>query len=127
MISYVCRSFSTPSWWMPDECAKAFRPTIALFGWTGMFIRLDTRCEALVISCERIPVSISTSLWQRSVMTTSSSEVLPARSPMPLIVTSACRAPFRMPLSVLAVAMPRSLWQCVERIARSILGTCSIR
>ena len=92
-----------------------------------MFIRLDTRCEALVIRRELMFVSTATSLWQRSVITTSSSEVLPARSPMPLIVTSACRAPFRMPLSVLAVAMPRSLWQWVEMIARSMLGTLSTR
>jgi len=76
-----------------------------------MFIRLDTRCEALVMSCELMRVSMSSSRWQRSVITTSSSEVLPARSPMPLIVTSACRAPLRTALSVLAVAMPRSLWQ----------------
>ena len=112
---------------MPDECAKALRPTIALLGCTGMFIRLDTRCEALVISRELMPVSMATSRWQRSVITTSSSEVLPARSPMPLIVTSAWRAPFRMPLNVLAVAMPRSLWQCVEMIARSMFGTWSTR
>ena len=112
---------------MPDEWAKALRPTMALFGCTGMFIRLDTRCDALVMSCVRIDVSMSMSRWQRSAMTTSSSEVFPARSPMPLIVTSACRAPLSMPLSVLAVAMPRSLWQWVEIIARSMLGTCSVR
>ena len=108
---------------MPDEWAKALRPTIALLGWTGMFIRLDTRCEALVMSCASMFVSTFSSLWQRRVITTSSSEVLPARSPMPLIVTSACRAPLRMPLRVLAVAMPRSLWQWVEMIARSMLET----
>ena len=34
MISNVVRSLSTPSWWMPDSCAKALRPTIALFGCT---------------------------------------------------------------------------------------------
>ena len=27
---------------MPDEWAKALRPTMALLGCTGMFIRLDT-------------------------------------------------------------------------------------
>ena len=27
---------------MPLECANALRPTMALFGCTGMFIRLDT-------------------------------------------------------------------------------------
>ena len=35
MISKVLRSFRTPSWWMPDSCANALRPMIALFGWTG--------------------------------------------------------------------------------------------
>jgi hypothetical protein len=35
MISYVVRSLSTPSWWMPDSCANALRPTTALFGCTG--------------------------------------------------------------------------------------------
>ena len=112
---------------MPDEWAKALRPTIALLGCTGMFIRLDTRCDALVIRRASMPVSTAISLWQRSVITTSSSEVLPARSPMPLIVTSACRAPLRMPLRVLAVAMPRSLWQWVEMIALSMLDTWSTR
>ena len=27
---------------MPEEWAKALRPTMALFGCTGIFIRLDT-------------------------------------------------------------------------------------
>ena len=35
MISYVVRSFRTPSWWIPASWANAFRPTIALFGCTG--------------------------------------------------------------------------------------------
>ena len=47
-------------------------------------------------------------------MTTSSSDALPARSPMPLMVTSAWRAPARMPASELAIARPRSSWQCTE-------------
>ena len=32
MISYVVRSLSTPSWWIPASWANAFRPTIALLG-----------------------------------------------------------------------------------------------
>ena len=40
-----------------------------------------------------------------------------ARSPIPLIVTSTWRAPFSTPAIVLAVAIPRSLWQCVEMTA----------
>jgi hypothetical protein len=35
MISNVERSLSTPSWWMPDSCRKALRPTIALLGCTA--------------------------------------------------------------------------------------------
>ena len=34
MISNVVRSLSTPSWWIPDSCANALRPMIALLGWT---------------------------------------------------------------------------------------------
>ena len=58
-------------------------------------------------------------------MITSSSEVLPARSPMPLIAPSTCRAPAITPAIELAVAIPRSLWQCTETRARWMLGTCS--
>ena len=50
----------------------------------------------------------------RTAITTSSSEQLPARSPMPLTATSICRAPASMPASAFATASPRSLWQCVE-------------
>ena len=60
-------------------------------------------------------------------MTTSSREALPARSPMPLMVTSTWRAPFMMAARVLATARPRSLWQCTEIIALWMLGMCSIR
>ncbi len=56
-----------------------------------------------------------------SVITTSSSDVLPARSPIPLIVTSAWRAPARIPASVLAVAMPRSSWQWTEIVMPSCI------
>src|SRR3546814_6862901 len=44
----------------------------------------------------------------------SSTAALPARSPMPLIVDSTCRAPAVTAASVLATARPRSLWQWVE-------------
>ena len=60
-----------------------------------------------------------------SAITTSSSEELPARSPMPLIVTSAWRAPARMPASAFAVASPRSSWQCTEMTTSFAPGTCS--
>ncbi len=50
----------------------------------------------------------------RTIIAISSSEQLPARSPMPLTATSTCPAPFSMPASEFATASPRSLWQCVE-------------
>ncbi len=65
------------------------------------------------------------SLRTRIAITTSSSAALPARSPMPLMVHSICRAPARMPASELATAMPRSLWQCTEKRALSEFGTVS--
>ncbi len=58
-------------------------------------------------------------------MTISSSAALPARSPMPFIVHSICRAPPSTPASELATAMPRSLWQCTENTALSEFGTVS--
>ena len=62
-------------------------------------------------------VSTPVSLWKysprvRIAMTTSSSEALPARSPMPFTAHSTCVAPARTAASELAVASPRSLWQC---------------
>ena len=53
----------------------------------------------------------------RRAMTTSSSDALPARSPRPLIVTSTWRAPAWTAARVLAVASPRSLWQCTLTVA----------
>ncbi len=62
-----------------------------------------------------------------SAMTTSSSAALPARSPMPLTVTSTCRAPAWTAASVLATAMPRSLWQWTAMTALRMFETCSNR
>ncbi len=67
----------------------------------------------------------STSLRVRIAITTSSSEALPARSPMPLTVHSIWRAPARTPASEFATAMPRSSWQCTEKRALSEFGTRS--
>ena len=36
MISYVFLFFSMPSWWMPDSCANALAPTMALCGCTAI-------------------------------------------------------------------------------------------
>jgi hypothetical protein len=60
-------------------------------------------------------------------MTTSSMAALPARSPMPLIVTSICLAPACTAASVLATAMPRSSWQCTAMTALPMFGTQSNR
>jgi hypothetical protein len=71
-----------------------------------------------------IPVSNGSRSWRtRSAMTSSSSDALPARSPMPLIVHSICRTPPSMAARLLATARPRSSWQCVLKIALSELGT----
>ena len=56
-------------------------------------------------------------------MMISSSEALPARSPMPLKHPSTWVAPARMASSELAAAMPRSLWQCTLILALSMFGT----
>ena len=63
----------------------------------------------------------------RVAMTTSSSEALPARSPMPLIVHSTWRAPPVSAARVFATARPRSSWQCVLHTTWSELGTRLIR
>ena len=112
---------------MPLSCANALRPTIALLYCTGNEVAADTSFEARV-SCV---VSIlfhhgNLSLRTLIAITISSSAALPARSPMPLTVHSTCRAPPAMPASEFATAMPRSLWQCTEKIALSEFGTRSI-
>ncbi len=63
----------------------------------------------------------------RSAITSSSSEAFPARSPMPLIVHSICRAPARIASSEFATPSPRSLWQWALITTRSIPGTRFIR
>ena len=65
--------------------------------------------------------------WHFRIMAISSSDVLPARSPMPFTVTSTWRAPFSTPARVQAVAMPKSLWQWVEMMACSMPVTWSQR
>src|ERR1700693_3737136 len=115
-----------PSWWMPDSCAKAFWPTIALLYCTGNEVTADTSLEARVSMVASMLVQYGiTSLRTRIAITTSSSEALPARSPMPLMVHSIWRAPPSQPASELATAMPRASWQCAEDTALSELGTRS--
>ena len=45
---------------------------------------------------------------------------------MPLMVTSAWRAPTLRAARVLATARPRSLWQCTLKMALSLLGVFSM-
>ena len=115
-----------PSWWMPASWAKALAPTMALLGWTDHAGVAADHAAGAVICVVSMPVS-RLKTWRRvlSAMTTSSSEVLPARSPMPLMVTSTWRAPLCMPARVLAVASPRSLWQCTEMTTFSTPGVFS--
>ncbi len=81
---------------MPLSCANAFRPTIALLYCTGNDVAAATSFEARVSIAASILVKYgSLSLRTRIAITTSSSAALPARSPMPLMVHSICRAPPR--------------------------------
>ena len=77
---------------------------------------------------------VTTSVWASSsspcilmAITTSSSAVLPARSPRPLMVHSIWRAPFLTPSRASAVAMPRSLWVWTEMMTFSMPMTLSER
>ncbi len=111
---------------MPDSWAKALRPTIALLYCTGNEVAADTSFEVRVSMVASMPVQNgSTSFRTFIAITTSSSEALPARSPMPLTVHSICRAPARTAASEFATAMPRSSWQWAENRALSELGTRS--
>ena len=115
-----------PSWWMPLSWANAFRPTIALLYCTGNEVAAATSLLARIIMVASMPVQYgSTSFLTRIAITTSSRAVLPARSPMPLMVHSIWRAPACTPASELATDMPRSSWQWTEKIALSEFGTCS--
>src|SRR5256885_8971271 len=113
---------------MPDSCANAFAPTIALFGWTGKPVILDTIFDAATICVVSMRVvQGNTSLRVRTAITISSSDALPARSPSPFTVHSTCRAPFITADNEFATASPRSLWQCTDQTARSEFGTLSRR
>ena len=110
---------------MPASWAKALRPTIALFRCTCMPVIVETsrlvgheplRVDAGRRSGSNRPASCI-------AITTSSSEQLPARSPMPLIVHSICPAPFSTAARLLATARPRSLWQWTLITALSMFGT----
>ncbi len=129
MISYVVRFFRMPSAWTPDSWANAFSPTMALLRATVRPVTRLTRRLVGTRSSVRMPVRQPPYRSGRvaRAMTISSSAALPARSPMPLIVTSTCRAPAWTAASVLATAMPRSSWQWTARTVRAMFGTCSNR
>ena len=113
---------------MPDSCANALAPTIALFGCTGKPVIDETSFEAGTICVVSMRVVQGKTSWRVfTAITTSSSEALPARSPRPLTVHSTCRAPFITAASELATARPRSLWQCTDQTALSAFGTRSRR
>ena len=67
------------------------------------------------MSSDLMLVSYLPSCWRHlSAMASSSSEALPALSPIPLMVTWAQEAPACIPDSELATASPKSLWQWTE-------------
>ena len=110
----------TPSWWMPASCANALRPTMALFACTGSCVSSESRRLVRTSSVVTIDVSNgSQSGFTFVAITISSSDALPARSPMPLIVHSTCRHPARSAASELATASPRSSWQWALKMTRS--------
>ena len=114
---------------MPEPWEKAFAPTTALERGTAMPLISATMRLVFTSSRVRMPVSRPEKKSGRewTAMTTSSSAVFPARSPMPLIVPSTCRAPARMAARELATAIPMSSWQWTEMTARSTLGTLDFK
>ena len=85
-----------PSWWMPASCAKALRADDRL-------VRLDADADDLrqqlagrikLLGLDAGLVGRARRARVFSTITISSSEQLPARSPMPLTVHSTWRAPF---------------------------------
>ena len=112
---------------MPASWAKALRPTMALLGWGQMPVMLGEQAAGGASSSVLMPVSAPEDVAPHacSAMTISSSEALPARSPMPLMVHSTCRAPAWTAARELATARPRSLWQWTEITAPGMSRTSS--
>src|SRR5437773_5234610 len=76
-----------PCWWMPASCANALRPTTALLGGGKTPVRCDSSWLVRKISRVLTLVRNETDRGRtRPAITTSSSEALPARSPMPFTV-----------------------------------------
>ena len=90
---------------------------MAWFAWTAMPVyRATILLVRMICFVSTVQCTGKCCGRVRSAMTTSSSEVLPARSPSELRVTSTCRAPAPTAARELAVARPRSLWQCVDLV-----------
>ena len=124
MISYVSGLARIPCWWMPASWAKAFRPTIALLGCGQTPVMLASMALVGLRSSLRTPVEKPRSSPRTfTAITNSSSEALPARSPMPLIVHSTWRAPAWTAAMEFATASPRSLWQWTEMTAPGMSRT----
>ncbi len=113
---------------MPDSCANAFSPTTALLRGIGRPVMLESRRLVGNRRLLSMPVCSPKSASRVLIaITTSSSEQLPARSPMPLMVHSTWRAPARTAARELATAMPRSSWQCTLNVTLSAPRTCFFR
>src|SRR2546426_2263740 len=111
---------------MPASCAKALRPTTALLGGGKTPVRCDSSWLVRKISRALTLVRNETDRGRtRPAITISSSEALPARSPMPFTVHSTWVAPAATAASEFATASPRSSWQWQLRATPRALGTRS--
>lgn len=114
ILSYVVGSLIMASVWMPDSCANAFFPTIALLGWTFIPVTRQTVLLVSVILFRVIPVF--TLYSSSSATAVSSREAFPALSPIPFMVAWMWVPPAAIPAMVLATASPKSLWQWMPRV-----------
>jgi hypothetical protein len=114
----------TPSWWMPGRVRERIRADDRLVRLHDEPGDLRTRPRGRHdLRCVDARLRPKKSARVCTAMTISSSEVLPARSPRPLIVHSIWRAPPTVTAaSEFATAMPRSLWQCTDQTALSEFG-----
>ncbi len=109
---------------MPASWANALAPTIALLGCTPMPVSsASNRDEAVSSGVWTMVSSPRTCRRVRSNMTISSSDALPARSPMPLTVHSTWPAPATRAASEFATARPRSSWQWTDSVTSSMPST----
>src|SRR5436309_729687 len=112
---------------MPASCANALRPTTALLGGGKTPVRCDSSWLVRKISRVLTLVRNETDRGRtRPAITTSSSEALPARSPMPFTVHSTWVAPASTAASEFATASPRSSWQWQLRATRRACGAAHL-